>query len=110
MQNTTQEVCIRHTKANEWPALDVPPMLYGNPWVFVRIDGRWLAATFEWMRPGQECKGVTRLNIGPHTKQSPLSTWVPTSGETVGFAMSTPARSNLRTSNERSNIVLVRWP
>ena len=64
----------------------------------------------EWLRPGQVCKGVTQTNIGPHTKKSPLSSWVPTSGEVVGFAMSTPARSALRTSNERTNIVLVTWP
>lgn len=107
-----RDLCIFHTQAGKWPVyLDGGVQGEGNPWVFANIGGQWYGATFEWLRPGQQCKPViTRENIGPHTKQPPLSSWVPQPGELVGFMMSTPARSALRTSNERSNVVLVPWP
>ena len=106
------DMCIFHTQAGQWPTyVDNGVAGEGNPWVFANINGQWYGGTFEWLRPGQQCKVViTRENIGPHVKVSPLSSWVPQSGEVVGFAMSTPARSALRTSNERTNIVLVTWP
>ncbi len=100
-------VCIEHTKSGKWRVLDG---VEGNPWVFARIDGRWYAATYEWLRPGQTCKGVSADDIGPHTKKEPLDSWKPRAGELVGFMVSTLARDSRRTSNERSNIVLKRWP
>jgi hypothetical protein len=104
-------LCVQHTMAGRWPVyVDGGVAGEGNPWIFANIGGQWYGATFEWLRPNQECKGITRLDIGPHTKRSPMATWVPAHGETVGFAMSTPARSNLRTTNQRSNVVLVVWP
>ena len=106
------DMCIFHTKAGQWPTyVDGGVAGEGNPWVFANIGGQWYGGTFEWLRPGQPCKpNITRENLGPNVKQSPLSSWVPQSGEAIGFAMSTPARSGLRTSNERSNILLVTWP
>ena len=111
-------ICISHTQANRWQGVIIgTTLLAGNPWVFVEIDGQWYGATYEWLRPGQICKfqaqgaGPPSLEIGPHTKRNPISRWVPKSGETLGFMVSTPARSNDRgSSNERSQIVLVRWP
>jgi hypothetical protein len=105
-------MCIFHTEAGAWPLyVDNGVEGEGNAWIFANIGGQWYGGTFEWLRPGQQCKPViTRENIGPHVKQSPLSSWVPQSGEVVGVAMSTPARSNLRTSNQRTNVVLVTWP
>ena len=105
-------MCIFHTQAGAWPLyVDNGVEGEGNAWIFANIGGQWYGGTFEWLRPGQQCKPViTRENIGPHVKQSPLSSWVPQSGEVVGVAMSTPARSNLRTSNQRTNVVLVTWP
>lgn len=108
---TGRELCIFHTMAGKWPVfVDNGTAVEGNPWVFANINGQWYGATYEWLRPGQTCKGITRENIGPHTKKNPVNRWVPRSGELVGFAVSTLARSDLRTSNERSNIVLVNWP
>jgi hypothetical protein len=44
-------------------------------------------------------------------KKSPLEKWRPKSGETVGFMVSTPARSSARSwKQERSNVILVTWP
>jgi hypothetical protein len=101
-------VCIEHTKAGKWPVVDGGE---GNPWVFANINGQWYGATYEWLRPGQICKGVTREDIGPHTKEPPLETWRPRSGELVGFMVSTQVRFGpWGPKFERSNIVLVRWP
>ncbi|MEQ1877663.1 MAG: hypothetical protein ABL958_13545 [Bdellovibrionia bacterium] len=62
------------------------------------------------MSPGQICKGVTQDDLGDHTKKSPLREWNPRSGEVVGFMVSTPARSAVRSSNERSNVFFAIWP
>jgi hypothetical protein len=101
------DLCIEHTKAGRWPVVDG---VEGNPWVIARVNGRWYAATYEWLRGGQTCKGIDRNNIGPHTKVSPLDSWRPQSGETVGFMVSALARTGRGSVAERSNVVLVRWP
>jgi hypothetical protein len=100
-------ICFHHTKAGQWPVRDGAE---GNPWIFVKMSGRWYGATFEWLSPGQQCKGITRDSIGPHIGRSPLSGWRPKSGELVGLMVSARARSGSDTVRERSNVVMVRWP
>jgi hypothetical protein len=100
-------ICIEHTKAGRWPVKD---RLEGNPWVFVNLNGRWYAATYEWLAPGQTCKGIHAGNIGSHIGVPPLSSWRPKSGEVIGLMVSARARSGGDTVAERSNIVMVRWP
>ncbi|HEX7084845.1 MAG TPA: Ig-like domain-containing protein [Vicinamibacterales bacterium] len=100
-------VCIAHTKSGRWP---VKNGVEGNPWVFAQVNGRWYAATYEWLRPGQVCKNVSSKDIGQHTKQHPLVNWRPKSGELVGFMVSAHARFGRESVAERSNIVMVRWP
>jgi hypothetical protein len=101
-------ICIEHTKSGAWPVVDA---IEGNPWVFARVGGKWYAATYEWLRPGQECKQISAGSIGPHTKKPPLENWQPKSGETIGLMVSTPARSGPDgPKHERSNVVLVKWP
>jgi len=108
---TGSQVCVRHTKAGKWPVAVLSGVaVEGNPWVVVNRDGRWYAGTYEWLRPGQICKGITAANIGGHIKQAPLANWRPRSGEQIGFIVSTLARDANRTSNQRTNVVLVRWP
>ena len=108
------EICIYHTKAGRWPAYHQDGVVAeGNPWVFASVGGRWYAATYEYLKAGQVCKHIERRGewgIGAHTKKAPLESWVPRKGELVGFMVSTPARDSTRTSNERSNIVMVHWP
>lgn len=100
-------LCIDHTRKGQWPIVDG---LEGNPWIFVNLDGRWHAATYEWLAPGQVCKGIHRDNIGPHIGRAPLSSWRPRSGELVGLMVSARARFRADTVAERSNVVMVRWP
>ena len=105
-------VCIDHTKRGSWPGVSAGgTTVEGNPWIFAKVGGRWYAATYEWLRPGQECKGISAGNIGAHIKKSPLSSWRPSSGDQVGLMVSTPARFGPQGSRkERSNVVLVTWP
>lgn len=113
-------ICIEHTKRRDWPGVSFVfggerVELAGNPWVFAQVDGQWYAATYEWLRPGQRCKLNTSmppsLELGDHIKKPPLSRWVPQSGETVGFMVSTPARTGPRGPlRERSNIEFAIWP
>ena len=111
---TSNEICIYHTKSGRWPTYREDGVVAeGNPWVFGNVGGRWYAATYEFLRAGQTCKHIERRGewgIGPHTKQQPLESWAPRRGERVGFMVSTPARDSNRTSNERTNIVMVDWP
>lgn len=104
-------VCIYHTKAGVWPVYGGQVKVEGNPWVFAFIRGQWFGATYEHNRPGQVCKpDVNRLTIGPLTKASPMSEWIPSKGEWVGFAVAASSRYDRVTVTERSNIVLVKWP
>jgi hypothetical protein len=100
-------ICIEHTKAGRWPTVNG---LEGNPWIFANINGTWYAATYEWLKPGQTCKGISAGNIGEHIKRAPLENWRPRSGEVYGFMVSALARSGQQAVAERSNIVMVRWP
>ncbi len=106
---------LPYDKANVWPttrtrASDGGP-LNGNCWVFVQVNGTWHAATFDWMRTGQTAKAAASVRgTGGHIPRAPLNTWTPRSGETIGFMVSTPARTADRTINERSNVSMVTWP
>jgi hypothetical protein len=100
-------ICIQHTKAGRWPVKDG---LEGNPWIIANLNGRWYAATYEWLAPGQVCKGIDAGNIGPHIGRPPLSGWRPRSGELVGLMVSARARFTPDTVRERSNVVWMRWP
>lgn len=104
-------ICIRHTKAGGWPIIQVSGTdVEGNAWVAFQVGGKWYAATWEYLRPGQTCKGLKGSDLGPHIKKSPGDSWSPKSGETVYFFVSTPARGNERSSNERSNVFRTTWP
>ncbi len=99
-----------YSKARVWPAVNG---VNANPWVIVKwTDGRWYAATFEWLRFGQASKpvGVLDGSMGDHIKKPPLSNWRPHSGERFGIMVSGLARDGNRNVLERSNVVMVTWP
>jgi hypothetical protein len=100
-------ICVFHTKAGKWP---VRGGLEGNPWVAAMVDGKLHAGTYEWLRPGQICKGITAGNIGPHVKHGALARWRPKKGERIWLFVSTHARLGVSSSNERSNLIEVIWP
>ncbi len=99
-----------YSKATVWPAVDG---VNANPWVIVKwTDGKWYAATFEWLRKGQTSKpkGVLDGSMGDHIKVSPLNKWRPHSGERFGIMVSGLARTQTRNVKERTNISMVTWP
>ncbi len=105
---------LQNDKVDTWPgSIEARGggAINGVAWVFVNVNGTWHAATWEWLRKGQHEKLVQWVKgTEGHIHHPPLSTWVPRSGETYGFMVSTPARGGVRTINERSNVSLVRWP
>lgn len=111
-------ICINHTKAGQWPLVSIdgnPPNIEGNPMIVVNIGGQWYGAGFDWFGQGRTCKHMPKHEIGrDQIRVAPLdASWPgPQSGEMVGFLVSTPSsdRIPVRSVNERSNIVLVRWP
>ena len=103
-------ISFPYSKANVWPAVDG---VNANPWVIVKwTDGKWYAATFEWLRKGQTSKpkGVLDGSMGDHIKVSPLNKWRPHSGERFGIMVSGLARTQTRNVKERTNISMVTWP
>jgi hypothetical protein len=105
---------LHNDKSRLWPGgLEARGggQINGNAWVFVNVGGTWHAATWEYLRVGQhEKKKEWVKGTDGHINSAPLSTWVPRSGETYGFMVSTLARGGVRTINERSNVSLITWP
>ncbi len=99
-------VSMSYDKSRSWPAVGG---LNANPWIIVNLNGQWTAATFEWFRQGQTSK-PTSVVEGGHIKKAPLNNFRPVSGETYGWMVTSLARDSKRTVNERTNIVLARWP
>jgi hypothetical protein len=112
---SADQLCIFHTKLGVWPAgpfFDDPgPILEGNQWVLANINGQWYAGAADWYRPGQACKTVDS-NIGQDSfEKEPLHSWHPRPGETIGVMSTTPARlwPDMRTVDERTNVVFIQW-
>ena len=116
------EICVFHTAAGRWPfSTDVFPVepgdppggapIEGNIWIFAFINGRWHGATWDWLRPGQECKHEFAHTLGRDQIRIPPmdASWVPQKGDMIGLMMSTIARTSLRAGEERSNVVLIEW-
>lgn len=68
--------------------------LVGNAWIVDFQTGK--ATTWEWLRKGQKTKGLNNINkiLKP--------------GGTYGFFVSTFARNHMRSTNERTNVLVVR--
>jgi hypothetical protein len=107
------QLCTEHTMAGRWPQLPFfsdPATVEGNQWVFANIGGRWYGGAGEWLRPGQTCKAIDDNFARDSFAGTIMAGWRPHSGESVGFAVSTPARAGQWGSAERSNIVVIPWP
>ncbi|MGE3840897.1 MAG: IPT/TIG domain-containing protein [Vicinamibacterales bacterium] len=109
-------ICVYHTKAGQWPLSSLgnedPIDVEGNVWIFAYLSGKWYAATYDWLRPGQECKNVTAEELGvDQIRIPPLDeNWTPHSGDLVAFMVSTRARDHVRAGTERTNVHVMRWP
>lgn len=100
------QICVFHTGANRFPQSQYGEIIVeGNLWVFAPINGRWYGATWDWVRPGQQCKGENKYQLGPdQIRIPPMNTWIPASGSPICFAVSARARDGVPAGRERSNI------
>jgi hypothetical protein len=121
------QICLEHTKLGQWPTtvfFDDPSTLVEGNWGFCGNgqfmnsgDGRnqWYCAAAVWYRPGQQCKGEDANSLKDtwyQPNEEPMKSWTPRSGELFGIYATTPARfwPSMRTVDERTNVVLMRWP
>lgn len=97
---------------SRWPTRAIPNRSNGvaNPWVIRKRNGKWVAATHEWMTKGQKFKAKSSV-AGDHTKRAPHfpNDWKPKAGEEYGFVVSGLCRGSQRNVRERTNIVKIRW-
>jgi hypothetical protein len=113
------QLCINHTQLGRWPSVpffgDAATLVEGNQWVFMQKNGQWYGGAADWYRPGQACKGIDANSIGRDAfygaNEEPLHSWVPQPGELYGLMSTTPARAwpDMKTLDQRTNIVTVRW-
>ncbi len=117
---SSTEICLDHDKTSTWTAVTIEPDVdvNANPWAFIwspdvsSYGGQWYGATWEWMRPGNTCKGSYAV-AGDHIKQGPYhptSGWRASTGEVFYFMVSGLARSWERNQEERSDPVRTTWP
>jgi hypothetical protein len=121
------QICVEHTKLGVWP----PVEFFGDPGTFAEGnfgfcantkymangDGRdqWYCAAAFWNRPAQSCKSETAETLRDTwylPTEEPMHSWIPRAGELFGIYMTTPARfwPDMRTTDERTNVLLMRWP
>jgi hypothetical protein len=99
----------------ETPFFGGPATVYANQWVFVNRGGTWYAGVAAWMRAWpQFCKrdydqAFFQDSLGG---KFPFTETVLHSGDIMGVMMSSPARAwpDMKTVDQRSNIVMVAWP
>ena len=105
---------LRYDKARAWPVLrqraqDGGPLV-GNCWALIQRDEQWYAVAWDWMRQGQQSKGVGSFRGSGGHMPVPLSDFRPVRGARYGFFVTTAARGQERSGNERSNVSWVDWP
>ena len=123
-------MCIEHSMKNSWPVTYTNEHgngMYGNPWVFVPMNGNIYAATFENFLHkdyhyghgvGQTCKNLNRKGIqgilsgiGPHVKIEPLKSWMPNREISSALPPRTlPGRERNNILRERTGIVWYQVP
>lgn len=106
------QISIPHTKAGNWP-ITFPfgdaTAAEGSIWGIFKIGSEWVAGTIDWLRPGQVDKKILPADYGPGFKTIYNSYTGPAPNEIVGYFVSTTARFDSRTINERSNIAWVKF-
>jgi hypothetical protein len=100
-------------RARDWPGrtgMGTSANVMGNVWIIFEYEGRWYAATWEWLRPGQTSKSKSAVS-GEKIKRSPIpKSWRPAKGQRVGIMVSTHARAKTGPIKERSNVAWTEWP
>jgi len=104
---TPGQICFDHTGAGQFPQSEFGDIsVEGNVWVFAEFNGVWFGATWDWLRPGQVCKGESLEALGgEQIRIHPMDgSWVPAPGSTLCFAVSARARDEIEAGAVRTNI------
>jgi hypothetical protein len=110
-------VCTDYDGGNHWPSApflgNPDSRVVGNQWVFLLRDGVWYGGAGHWLRPGQTCKPEydEHFFVDGFQGREPFASYVPRSGDVIGFAVSTPARFYPadNTVDERTDVRLLVW-
>lgn len=96
-----------HTSAGKWQR-NKDGKLEGNVWAIVNYNGKWRAASWEWLKPGQTSKPWTKIEQG-HFKVGDLAGYQIKQGEEVYIIAAGLSRGNERGTKERTKATKVRW-
>ena len=103
------QIILDHDESfRDWDTITRSVSVNANAWIIVDQGDSTIAATWEWLRPGQKVKNKSSVN-GDHIKKAPLNNFVPKAGETYGFFVSGLARDSARNRLERSNVIYKTW-
>lgn len=113
----TEILCTEYDDPG-WPEVPFfggPATVYSNQWIFTLRDNIWYGGAAAWMRPWpQFCKkdydqAFFKDSLGGAW---PFSETVLHTGDIIGVMMTTPARAwpDMKSLDQRSNIVMVPWP
>lgn len=113
----TEVMCTEYDDPGwpETPFFGGPATVYANQWVFVNHQGTWYGGAAAWMRAWpQFCKrdydqAFFQDSLGG---RFPFNQTVLHTGDVIGVMMTSPARAwpDMKTVDQRSNIVMVAWP
>ena len=102
---TATEIIYDQGATAAWPAKN---NISGNVWIIAKINGKWYAATHEFMRPNTRARGKNTLNMD-HIERREFEGWSPKQGEQVGHVVTGICRGDLRNVQERTQIVVNTW-
>lgn len=94
-------ITLDYDKKGVWPPIQ---NVVASAWVIFNYKGKWIAATFEYLKPGQTVK-----ESGFWIPIDGIK-WQPKSGETLYFNVSGLARDHRTNVEERSQTVKYIWP
>lgn len=111
-------ITMDYDAADAWPPgaplAGWQSIIVGNPWIFVFRNGRWIGATWEWLKQGQIDKamdGISGSDYCGNIRAGELANFFPIPGERYGFMVSGYVRAGSATNiRERTNILEATWP
>jgi hypothetical protein len=109
------KVAFGHSKSGRWPSIGYqePPgpveMMEGSIWTFAKKDGEVYGAEWDRLKVGQTQKDMNPSQYGETYALAIPGGFTPVPGQVLGYMVSTPARWDERTINERSPIVFLKF-
>lgn len=109
------QLCIDWDGPN-WPSTaffgDPSTQVVANQFMFANIGGVWYGGAGHWLRPGQVCKGEVDEDFFVDAwRTPPFNSLVLHPGDVFGVMITTPTRAypDMKTVDERSDVVLIEW-